>query len=182
METSSLSRQSQPLGLRRGPLPVKRSRLAAFTILEVAMAAAVMALSISTSILVMGRGFSSLDSARCISYASQIMQSELEKMRLTQWGDGVAGAGSGTTGVSFYKTIAQAPNGESLPIDPSFANAGDVGSRMSLTRIAANAPGHTTGMIQVTLTITWTTSDRHTLSRSYVTYYGQGGLYDFFIA
>ncbi len=177
METSSLSRQSQPLGLRHGPLPVKRSRLAAFTILEVAMAAAVMALSISTSILVMSRGFSSLDSSRCISYASQIMQSELEKMRLTRWGDGLTGAGSGTTGVSAYSTTATV-----IPIDATFANAGDVGSRMTLTRIAANAPGHTTGMIQVTLTITWTTSDSHTLSRSYVTYYGQSGLYDFFIA
>jgi len=140
------------------------------------MAAAVMALSISTSLLVMGRGFSSLDSARCISYASQIMQSELEKMRLTQWGNGTGGAGSGTTGVSAYPTTPTV-----IPIAAAFTNVGDVGSRMTLTRIAANAPGHTTGMIQVTLTISWTTSDRHTLSRSYITYYGQNGLYDFFV-
>jgi hypothetical protein len=161
-----------------GVLPTKprRARLAGFTIFETAVAAAVMALSISSSLLVMSRGFSTLNSARCISYASQIMQSELEKMRLTSWGDGTAGAGSGTTGVSAYATTLT-----TIPIDASFINTGDVGSRMTLTRIAANAPGHTTGMIAVTLRITWTTYDQRTLSRSYTTYYGQNGLYDFFI-
>lgn len=156
--------------------PVRSRRQSGFTIVEVAMAAAVMALSISSSLLVMSRGFAALDSARCISYASQIMQSELEKMRLTHWGDGTGGAGSGTTGVSAYPTTVT-----TLPIDPSFTNAGDVGSRMTLTRVAANAPGHTSGMIAVTLRITWTTYDQRTLSRSYTTYYGQNGLYDFFV-
>lgn len=159
----------------RPRLPFRR-RVAAFTIVEVAMAAAVMALSISSSLIVMSRGFASLDTARCLSYASQIMQSELEKMRLTHWGDGTGGAGSGTTGVSAYPTTETV-----LPIDPSFTNAGDVGSRMTLTRLAANAPGHTAGMIEVTLKITWTTYDQRTLSRTYTTYYGQNGLYDFFV-
>lgn len=142
------------------------------------MAAAVMALALSTSILVMGRGFASLDSARCFSYASQIMQSELEKMRLTQWGDGTA-AGNGATGVTAYKTIAQAPDWETLTIDPSFINTGDIGSRMVLKRVAETVH---TGMIKVTLKISWTTFDHRPMSRSYVTYYGYKGLYDFFVA
>ena len=137
------------------------------------MAATVMALAISTSILVMQRGFSSLDSSRCISYASQIMQSEMEKMRLTQWGNGTA-AGNGTTGVTAYPAILT-----TLTIDSSFTSTGDVGSRMTLKRIAEDVH---TGMIKVTLTISWTTSDMHTLSRSYITYYGKNGLYDFFAA
>lgn len=147
--------------------------LRAFTILEVAFAAAVMAFSISTSIVVLGRGFNSLDSARCISYASQIMQSELEKMRLTQWGDGTT-AGTGTTGVSSYPTTAT-----TVTIDSSFTTAGDVGSRMTLTRTATDVH---TGMIKVTLTINWRTFDGHAMSRSYTTYYGKNGLYDFFSA
>jgi len=161
-----------PAPARNGRRGFKRSRVAAFTILEVAMAAAVMALSISTSILVMSRGFNSLDSARCFSYASQIMQSELEKMRLTKWGDGTA-AGNGTEGITFYKTSV-----EELPIDASFTTAGDVGSRMTMTRIAENVHA---GMIKVTLRISWKTYDGRALSRSYVTYYGQNGLYDFFV-
>ena len=142
-----------------------------FTIFEVAIAAAVMAMAISTALLVMSRGFASLDSARCISCASQIMQSELEKMRLTHWGDGTA-AGNGTTGVTSYPTTST-----NVTIDTSFIAAGSVGSHMTLTRIAADVH---TGMIQITLTITWNTFDGRTLSRSYITYYGQNGLYDFF--
>src|SRR6478609_8688045 len=158
--------------MQQAPSPV-RSRLRsqkAFTIFEVAMAAAVMALSISTSILVMRRGFNTLDSARCFSYASQIMQSEMEKMRLTHWGDGTA-AGNGTTGVTAYPATLT-----TLTIDSSFTSAGDVGSRMTLKRIAENVH---TGMIKVTLSISWKTFDGRPMSRSYVTYYGQNGLYDF---
>jgi hypothetical protein len=66
-----------------------------------------------------------------------------------------------------------------VTIDTSFITAGDIGSRMTLTRIAADVH---TGMIKVTLTITWTTFDGRTLSRSYITYYGKNGLYDFFVA
>jgi hypothetical protein len=152
--------------------PVRRKEKG-FTILEVVFAAAVMAFAIATSIIVMGRGFASLDTARCLSYASQIMQSELEKMRLTQWGDG-ASAGTGTTGVTAFPTVET-----NVPIDTTFVTAGDLGSRMSMKRIAADVH---TGMIKVTLTITWTTFDQRTLSRSFVTYYGKNGLYDYFIA
>lgn len=155
--------------------PFSRSRLRsqrAFTIMEVAMAAAVMALAISTSIVVMSRGFNNLDSARCFSYASQIMQSELEKMRLTKWGNG-ASAGLGTEGVTAYSTSLT-----TLPIDASFTSAGDVGSRMTMTRIAENVH---TGMIKVTLRISWKAIDGRRLTRSYVTYYGQNGLYDYFV-
>jgi Tfp pilus assembly protein PilV len=154
-------------------LGLRSKKNSGFTIFEVAIAAAVMALAISSALVVMGRGFASLDSARCISYASQIMQSELEKMRLTRWGDGTA-AGNGTTGVTAYPATLT-----TVPIDTSFITAGDIGSRMTLTRIATDVH---TGMIQVTLTITWTTFDRRTMTRTYITYYGKNGLYDFFVA
>ena len=69
------------------------------------MATLVLALAIGTALTVLARGFSSLDSARCFSYAAQIMQSELEKMRMTPWGDGTA-AGNGTIGVTAYPTAS----------------------------------------------------------------------------
>lgn len=145
-----------------------------FTILEVAMAATVLAFAISTSIMVMQRGFASLDTARCLSYASQIMQSEFEKIRLTQWGNGTA-AGTGTAGVSAYATTPT-----KIEFDASgFTSEGDIGSRMELWRTAADAPTYTAGMIQITLTIKWKTYDGRAMSRSYITYYGRNGLYDF---
>lgn len=134
------------------------------------MAATVMALGISSAILVMQRGFSSLDTARCLGYASQIMQSEMEKVRLTPWGNGTA-AGNGTTGVTAIPTTAQ-----SIAIDSAFFNNNDLGSRMTLTQKATDVH---TGMILITFTITWKSYDGRTLQRTYITYYGQKGLYDY---
>ncbi len=147
-----------------------RRRLAAFTIIEVASAAAIMAMVISTSIVVLQRGFASLDTARCLSYASQILQSEFEKVRLTTWGDGTI-AGTGHSGVSSYSTVAT-----QITIDSSYYSASDVGSRMTLTRTATDVH---TGMIKITFTVTWKAYDGHRLTRNYITYYGKDGIYDF---
>src|SRR6478736_4854156 len=156
-----------------GAAPRRLRSKSGFTILEVAMAATVMALGISSAILVMQRGFASLDTARCLGYASQIMQSEMEKTRLTPWGDGTA-AGTGTVGANGITSFPRAAT--ALPIDATFFNTNDLGSRMTLTRATSDVH---TGMIQITFTITWNTYDRRTLSRTYTTYYGQKGLYDF---
>ncbi len=137
------------------------------------MAMCVLALAIGTSLAVLARGFDSLDSARCISYASQIMQSEMEKMRLTSWGDGTR-AGTGTSGVTSYSTTPYV-----MPKDSNYFTAGDVGSRMTVTRTASDVH---TGMIKVTFTISWTTHDGHAMSRTYFSYYGKNGLYDLFSA
>jgi prepilin-type N-terminal cleavage/methylation domain-containing protein len=149
-----------------------------FTLVEVAVATAVMALVISTSLMVLARGFNVMDTARCLSYASQIMQSELEKMRLSPWGNGTT-AGTDTTvytspalpSITSYATTATV-----IPIDSSFYAAGSAGSRMTLTRTAADVH---TGMIQVTFQVSWNTIDGRPMHRSYTTYYGQKGLYDF---
>ena len=134
------------------------------------MAATVMALGISSAILVMQRGFGSLDTARCLGYASQIMQSEMEKVRLTPWGNGTT-AGTGSTGITAIPTQAQ-----SIAIDAAFFNNSDIGSRMILTQMATDIH---TGMIMITFKITWKSYDGRTLDRTYTTYYGQKGLYDY---
>ena len=152
------------------PRKPRRAGLAGFTIIEVAMAATVMALGISSAILVMQRSFGSLDTARCLGYASQIMQSEMEKMRLTAWGDGTT-AGTGTTGITAIPATAQP-----ISIDAAFFNNSDIGSRMTLTQRAADVHA---GMIQLIFTITWRSYDGRTLSRTYTTSYGQKGLYDY---
>jgi Tfp pilus assembly protein PilV len=142
----------------------RRKKIAGFTIIEVAMAAGVMALAIGSSLIVLARGFNQLDTARCLSYASQIMQSELEKMRLTQW----------STVNAYAKDTEVA-----VTIPTTFFTAQNIASRMTMTR---NAHLEHTGMIKVTLTLTWTTNDRRTLVRKYITYYGENGLYDYFAA
>ena len=143
-----------------------------FTIIEVVMATMVLALAIGSALTVLARGFSSLDSARCFSYASQIMQGELEKMRMTPWGDGTA-AGNGSTGVTSYPT-ASTP----VSISSTYLTSGAPVSRMALTRTVADVH---TGMLKVTFTMQWTTFDGQTMSRDYTTYYAKKGLYDYFL-
>jgi hypothetical protein len=128
------------------------------------MAAAVMAMAIGSSLIVLARGFNQLDTARCLSYSSQIMQSELEKMRLTQWAT-----------VNAYAKDTEV----AVTIPTTFFTAQNIVNRMSMTR---NAHLEHSGMIRVTLTITWTTNDRRVLTRRYITYYGENGLYDYFAA
>lgn len=151
--------------------PCRRRVDGGFTIVEIVVATCVLTLAIGSALTVLARGFSSIDTARSFSYASQIMQSEFEKMRLEDWGDGTA-AGTGTTGVTAYP-VGPAP----LTIVSAFYTAGDPASRMSMTRKVEDVH---TGMLKITLTIQWKSHDGHTLTRSYITYYGKNGLYDFF--
>jgi Tfp pilus assembly protein PilV len=132
-----------------------------FTIAEVMMAAAVMALAITTSITTMQRAFLALDGARNVTLGGQIMQSEFEKMRLKDWTT-ISGYDAGPT---------------TLTIDPAFTTGSTIASRFTLTRTVADAHAD---MKQVTLTITWRGYDGRTLSRYYTTYYGKNGLYDYF--
>lgn len=141
---------------------LRRKFKAGFTIVEVAMAATVMTIVFGSALSVLARGFNVMDSSRAVSYSSQIMQSELEKMRLTGWTD-----------VNAY------PKDEwrQVTLDSNFFSAGDIGSRMTLERKAHDVH---TGMIEITLRMSWTTMDGRAVSQSYITYYGQKGLYDLF--
>src|SRR5512133_1296296 len=105
-----------------------------FTIAEVMMAAAIMALAISTSITTMQRAFLALDSARNVTLASHIMQSELERMRLKSW--------------DTINTYLSTPT--NIALDASFTAA--TGNRFSLTRTATNVRN---GMKRITFTVTW---------------------------
>jgi type II secretory pathway pseudopilin PulG len=150
---------------RANAIPAPRKRAAGFTIFEVGMAAAIMALALVSSITVMQRAFNALDTARAVTYATQIMQNEMEKMRLLNW-----------TAVSAYPTTATA-----VTIDSAFAGT-SIGSRfLGMTRTVETIHSNTNGgMRKITLTVSWKTVDGRTLSRSFTTYYGQNGLYDYF--
>lgn len=144
---------------RRG-LP-RRTARRGFTIAEVMMAAAIMALAISTSITTMQRAFLSLDAARNVTLASHIMQSEMERMRLRDW-----------------SIIDAYPSTETtLTIDPSFTGNAGIANRFTLSRsVSTIRPG----MKQITLRVSWRGYDGRQQSRFYTTYYGQNGLYDYF--
>src|SRR5438552_1422420 len=56
-----------------------------FTLVEVMMAAVVLVLAITTAITTLQHGLQAVDTARGYTYASQVMQSEMERLRLKSW-------------------------------------------------------------------------------------------------
>jgi len=139
----------------------------AFTIVEVMMSVIVMAFAITSSITTLQRGFASIDTARNFVIAGQIMQSEIEKMRVSPWSSTVT-----VTGIADYTNTSPA-----ITIDPVFTTQSTIANRFTLTRTLADPKAD---LRQITLTITWKNYDGRVLSHTYTTYYAKYGLYDFF--
>ena len=110
--------------LTRLPVPASnRRRSRGFTIIEVAMATFVMAFGISTAIIAMQAGFKQIDLARGTTIASQIVQSEMERLRMMSW-----------------TMIAALPASESFDGATYFSTNADVSGRYTITRtVAANS-------------------------------------------
>lgn len=131
------------------------------------LGAIVMAFAITTSITTLQRGFASIDTARNFVIAGQIMQSEIEKMRVSPWSTTVT-----VTGISDYTDSTPA-----IAIDPAFTSSASIAHRFTLTRAMADPKPD---LRQITLTVAWRNYDGRPMSRSYTTYYARYGLYDFF--
>ncbi|MSU51001.1 MAG: hypothetical protein EXS37_18235 [Opitutus sp.] len=156
---------SNGVGERRwlGVWGARGTRAGAFTLVEVAVSVFVLALAISTSITTMQRAFANLDTARAISTASTILQSEMENERLFTWAK--------LTDATYQPTL-----GASYLGNPSVAG------RFSIARAVVILPNRSSQMIQVTLTVRWRNYDGRSLSRSFTSYFSQGGLNDFYYA
>lgn len=156
----NLSRPSQLPSRKCGP---KR----AFSIVEVMMAVAVMALAITTSITTMQRGFLSLDTARKMTIAGQILQCEMEKMRMVPWAT-----------INAYPATL-----DPMTLDTIFLSNPAISSAFTLRRdvtVIEAASATVRGRVQITYTVSWKSYDGRTLSRNYTTYYGEKGLYDYY--
>jgi len=139
-----------------------RSRLAGFTIIEVAMSALVLALGIATSIIAMQSGFKQMDLARGTTIAEQIIQSEMERLRLMSW-----------TGISALPTTETFDGATYLTTNP------ELGGKFAITRtIAANA-GNPTEIKDMAVTASWQTYDGRSHSRGFTAIYAKRGLYDY---
>ncbi len=149
--------------LTRPAQPLRHHARRAFTILEVTLATFVMALGISTATLTLMSGFKTLDVARNITLASQILQSEMERLRLMDWGDIAALTGTST-----------------VDLNSVFTNDADLAARFTLTRTVSDVTGKVGEMKQLVLVVSWTTMDGRTMTRQFNTYYAKDGLYDYY--
>jgi Tfp pilus assembly protein PilV len=140
----------------------------AFTILEVMVAAMVMALTLTSSLQVLGYGLRAVDTARCTTLAGQILQSQMEKLRLLTWSQ-LTGAGGPMSIASFTPDVTSVGTSNQIS---------NFTCTQSITYDPAAVYGNT--MLDITLTAQWRGIDGRTHSRSYSTLYGQNGISDFF--
>ncbi len=125
------------------------------------MAVFILALALTTSLTAMQSAFLQFDTARNLEIAANILQCEMEKERLFNWTE--------VNDVTYVPVV-----------DPSFARNPAIAGRFTLSRSIATLSGHSSQVLQITLTVTWRGYDGRTLSRNYTSYYTQGGLYAYF--
>ncbi len=150
-------------GLRKQSLPKGRAGQRGFTIVEVAMATFVMAFGIASSIVAMQAGFKQIDLARGTTIASQIVQSEMERLRMMSW-----------------TMIAALPASHSFDGATYFSGNPDVAGRYTITRTVVNNAVHTTEMKDLTVAVRWQGADGRWHNRSFTAVYARNGLYDYF--
>lgn len=134
-----------------------RPRPAGFTLVEVMVASTVLVFGIVSAVTTSQRGLQALDTARNLTAASQIMQSEMERIRLLSWTQLDALQLSGNTAVTLVP-------------------GADTG-RFSCTREITDIK---TDMKQITLAATWRGYDGREHTARLITRYGKSGLNDYF--
>lgn len=138
-----------------------------FTIAEVMMASFVMIFGIASAIIVLQSGLRALDTARNTTLASQLIQSEMERIRLLSWG-----------AVNALPASASIEVGEILPTDlPSIS---ELRSRFAITRDVSDVTGRAGDMKEIDITVTWTGVDGQRHTRTSTTHYSREGLYAYY--
>lgn len=149
------------------------SRTGAFTLVEVGVAAGVMALGLVGMIQVVISGAQMLDVARKQNIAMQIIHGQIDQIRLRNWAE-----------------IDAYPASETVQVDAS-DNGGDQAANVLKGFVfGSNLPAISTGFRckrdivtvrtdfkQVTFTVTWTGNTGRAYSRTGTTYVGKNGLY-----
>lgn len=134
-----------------------------FTIVEVAMASFVMAFGLATSIIVMQAGYKSIDVARGSTLAAQIIQSELERLRMMSW--------TGINALPASATFDGATN---------FSSSTDVAGKYTITRTVTADATRPTEMKNITVSVRWQSYDLRWHRRSFTALYAKNGLYDYY--
>ncbi len=139
-----------------------------FSIIEIVLATFVMTFALATSILTLQAGFRGLADARDTTLASQIMQSEIERIRLMPW-DLPGGNG-----------ISQLAASEPLNLATMFTSNPAVAAKFNLTRTVAPDDTRAADVKKIGLTVTWKSYDGRNHTRSMSTIYSKHGLYDYY--
>jgi prepilin-type N-terminal cleavage/methylation domain-containing protein len=145
----------------KDPLMPRRSRLHSkegFTLVEVLVASVILSMVFVSSIGAMTIGYRLLENARFNTLAAQIIQSEIETLRLMNWSQ-----------------ISTLPANEAITIDTALANASV--NRFTGNRIVTNVRANTKAIV---VNVQWTAVSGQVHSRRYMTFMGKDGLNDYY--
>lgn len=133
------------------------------------MASFVMAFGIATTIIAMQAGFKMIDVARGTTLASQVAQSEMERIRMMSW-----------------TAIKALPEKQQADLTTTFTTDPDLASKFTMTRIALDIDdtkdpktGEATQR-EITLIVSWRSSTGSSHTRTFTTIYSMNGLYDYY--
>lgn len=138
------------------------------------MASFVMAFGIATSIIAMQSGFKQIDLARGTTLASQIIQSEAERLRMMNW-----------SMISALSTAAGSPSGQptgTAVFDgaTNFTSSPDVVGKYTVTRTVTADSTRPTEVMNITVAVRWQTYDGRWHQRTFDSLYAKNGLYDYY--
>lgn len=142
------------------------------------MATFVLALGISTSIIALQQGFKFLDVARGTTIASQIIQSEIERIRMMSWTTVSAMA-------SAVDTTAPVPDGSPAGVELYdgniyFSTVTSLAGDYMITRTTTLDSTRPTEVALITISVTWRTYDGRSQTRNFQMKYMKNGLYDYY--
>lgn len=141
----------------RRPNRQRLRSVSGFSLIEVGIAVAVLALTATSSIVAMKAGFSMIEMSRDNTLASQILQSEMENLRLKSW-DQLTALGDGN-----------------FNLEETFSEV--VARRFSGGRVVRQPED---GLREVTLYVEWKTSKGQEMNRQYISYFSRSGLNDYY--
>lgn len=162
-----------------GPQAPDRRHSRGFTILEVVMATAVMSMGIATSIIAMQQGFKFLDVARGTTLASQILQSEIERIRMMSWGT-VTTTGAHPVGNAVCTGSCGMMGTHPVNLATVFTTDPALAAKFTVTRTVTADATRPSDVVHINLTVTWNTFDGRAQTRSFETKYIKNGLYDYY--
>ncbi len=146
-----------------------------FTIIEVALAAFVLALGIVSAIVALQAGYKFIDVARDSTLASQILQSEIERIRLLSWAK-----------VCALPAVQDNVDLGSMYLDDddrspaAIALAAKFTSRFKVKREVKPDEARPTSVRIITVSVRWTSYFERPYERKFVATYVQNGLYDYY--
>ena len=146
--------------------------------LETMMASFVMALGISTSIIAMQQGYKFLDVARGTTLASQIIQSEIERIRMLSWTNVTAMAAA-------TDTVAPMPSGSPAGVEmfdgnSYFSSVSGLTGDYTITRTTTLDSTRSSDVAMITISVEWRTYDGRIQNRRFQMKYMKNGLYDYY--